>query len=923
MRAALRSFFLVLLMAGAVAPFSVVAQEQTADEALTTAFAAYNAGRYDEAAAGFEKFIADFGESTQGREAIVRIRHPLAMSLLQLRKFDAALGAIEEALTVTPPLPPDQRQTLLFYLGVCQMQADVPGEARATFEKFLREFPNAAQAQEALLLAGTTWLLQGEPIDAAKHFATIRDRLNPVNRGRAVVLELHALIEAEDTTAALALVVAEYPRMDEMLQIATFQTLALGLGSAFLEADEPRKAIQCLQRVWERDRLLKHQEKRLADLSDALAAVEAQPRSDPYQKFQLQQMIAKVRRELGNLKKIESFDAALRLRLASAFQSMGRNREAALILEAILREMPKDAVVEAASVNLVQCWSALERWPRAVETAQTFAQKFPDSAQLPLVRYLEGISLQREGAFDEAVAVFAAISKDSPDSDFAPRALFMEGFTQLLAERNPLAIAAFESFATTYPKHELADAAAYWRGMAFSFDGQHGETREVMDAYLADFPEGTYRGLAVFRRAYAAQAAKDYATSVPELEAYLADYPGHESNAEALLLLGDARMSEGEIERGIEAFLRIPPENTRFFEEGWFKTGKAYRLLEQPDDLRAHFERFVAERPDSPRVAEAIYWIGWTHRQAGEPEKARDGYWAAIDKLGNDPGKRAVEDLFPALAKLYSGPEEQAQYRARLRDLRERAKSENAETLLVRAYWAEARAEAKADPERARTLMTAAAARADVSTTNPMLLADFADALTGVGESERAEQMWRDLVKWNPRAPQRDRAFAALGRIERERGNEQAALAWFARFERETPASTGLGDVLLAKAELLDARGTSEEARAALERLLASEAATGQQKAEALYRIGDSHLRAGRADLAVPYFQRIYIMHGRWQEWVARAYLRSGEAFEELNNPDAARKTYSELAALEALADFPESARAKERLQALGGGEEL
>ena len=91
------------------------------------------------------------------------------------------------------------------------------------------------------------------------------------------------------------------------------------------------------------------------------------------------------------------------------------------------------------------------------------------------------------------------------------------------------------------------------------------------------------------------------------------------------------------------------------------------------------------------------------------------------------------------------------------------------------------------------------------------------------------------------------------------------------------------------------------------------------EQAEALYRAGESHMADGKPDLAVPYFQRIYVMHGRWGEWVAKAYLRSGEAFEKLNDTASARRTYQELAAKEDLASFPESQLARDRLQALGG----
>jgi hypothetical protein len=60
-------------------------------------------------------------------------------------------------------------------------------------------------------------------------------------------------------------------------------------------------------------------------------------------------------------------------------------------------------------------------------------------------------------------------------------------------------------------------------------------------------------------------------------------------------------------------------------------------------------------------------------------------------------------------------------------------------------------------------------------------------------------------------------------------------------------------------------------------------------------------------------------MYGRWRDWVAKAYYRSGEAFEELKDDLAARRTYQELTSSEDLAGFQETALARERLKALGG----
>jgi TolA-binding protein len=905
----------------------------TAEELSVNASQLYAAGKYAEAAAKYQAFIAAYGKAKEAQAAVRLMRYPLAMSLLQLQKFPEARQAIAEALANDPPIAQQEKQELTFWKGVCEMQDKDYEDARNSLEQFIALFPPGSERNpnyvaqfpaihkipEARLLLGTSFLLDEKYQEAAPFFAGIKPGLAPVDRGRASVLELYALLEANEDDKAMALVAEEYPRMGELLQVVTFQTLALELGSRFLEKKDLRKAIVILQRIWSADRLMRHQESRLADLTAKLQAAEANPTGDPYRKFQIGQMIAKVRREIDNFKKIDNFDSALRFRLALAYQGMKRYRESALIMEAMLNELPPDPVVESASMNLIQSWNQIERWPKAIEAAQTFVAKFPKSPSVPLALYLQGIAEQKDLRYNDAVETFAGIVKKHPKSEFAPRALFMEGFSLLLAERNKEAISVFEEFPKAFPKHEMRESAAYWRGMGYSLDKQFARSREVMDEYLAKYPDGIHQGDAAFRKAYCAQQLEDYTTSIKELYTFLRKNAGHENIAEARVLLGDALMNEGRMDEGIAAFAGIPQTEPRFYEEGVFKVGKAYKLMEEYGKLRDHMTEFILANPRSPRVAEAIYHVGWVWRQEGDIAKARNVYWDAMGEYGNDAEIRSVDDLFPALGKLYKGPEETAQYLARLRDLHEEAVAGRKTTLAMRALWAQAFALRKSDPARSQQLLLEAAPLANVQTTNPQLLADFAGALMAAGREKEGEQMWRDLVKWNPRAPQKDRAFAALGMREMERGNEKAALGYFDRFERETMGSVIFGKTLLAKARLLDERGLYPDARKTLEAVLANASSSGQEKAEALFRIGELHMREGKPQLAVPYFQRIYVMHGRWRDWVARAYLRSGEAFEKLNDDLSARRTYQELSEKEELADFQETAKARKRLDALGG----
>jgi len=909
-------------------------QGLTAEELAVNADHLYVAGKYAEALALYRKFIESFGEAKEAQAAIRMMRYPIAMCLFHLKKLPEAVEAIDEALKTEPPLDTSVQQELWFWKGVCLLQDD-PEQARAALEKFLtmfpptaerdfsyiRQFPATEKIPEAKLMIGATYFGQEKFAEGAAYLAKIKPGLIPVNRGRATVLELRCLVEAQDYDSALKLAMQEYPNMGDLVQLITFQTLVLQLGSLYLEKGDYRAAIICLQRIWDSDRLLKHQRASLEDLESRLAAAQANPKGDPYVGFLLNQLIGGVKREIKNFEKIPNFDSALRMRLAYAFQKMERYRECALVLEAMLRDMPPDPVVESASVNVVQCWSVIEDWRKAVEAAQLFVDKFPDSPSVPFVLYLEAGALEKLFHFDASIICYDDILKKYPKSEYAPRALFMQGFTCLLAERYKEGIADFERFQQQYPQHEMADAAAYWHGMGFSLDKQYARCRTVMDEYLAQRKDGAYRAGAAYRKAYCAQQLEDYQTSIRELKAYLKAYPKDtENNAEAKMLLGDALMDQGQVEEGIAVLNSIPGTiaDRGLYEEAVFKIGKAYKLLEEYDKFREHNRVFAENNPHSMRVAEAIYNVGWVYRQEGKTDEAKKIYWDAIDRYGNDPEVFSVDELFPALAKLYKADADES-YLARLRDLKQDADAAGKKTLAMRALWAQAQFLKKSDPQRANQLLLDAATRADVSKTNPLLLADFATALIDSGKEKEGEQMWHDLVKWNPRAPQKDRALAAMGFMEMKMGNEKRALDYFDRFEKETLGSFLFGKVMLAKAELFTLRGQPDDARKALDSLLANKYATGQDKAQALYRIGELYMKQDQPKLAIPYYQRVYVMYGRWSDWVAKSYLRSGEAFEKISDRDAARRTYQEMVENATLAPLPEYSSARQRLDALGG----
>lgn len=927
--AAIFCFSLAVLTARVLAAEEAAAppaEAGTARDIIFRADAAYNNKRYQEALAGYEKFVGDFGSSSEAQPFMAHVRYNLVASLMQLQKYDDAIEAVDEAAKIKD-MGERQKEDLLFWRAIALLQSESFEEAVKVLVEFRQTYPASERRRDAELLNGTALMAGGQRAEALKFFSDIRKVKGHPHAGRATVLELHCLIEESKDKEALDLLAETGPDMDlKINQLATFQTLALSLGGKFLDEGKPREAIRALQNIWPRERLIAHQQRKLDEIKQRLAALESSQKPDIFARTHQKQMLREVEKELANLEKIPSFDASVRFRLATAFHAQDRYRECAMLLDDMLRQMQPDAVVEKASMSALQSWMAIERYDKAIEASQVFEEHFPSSKSLPLVFYLRGTAQQKADKYDDAIATFLALREKFPESEQAPRAFFMTGFTQLLAEQNEESAETFRQFQEKYPKHELAEPANYWRGSALAFAKKFPEAREVLGAHAEKFPQGNLRAPAAFRQAYCAQSMKDYALAETELKDYLKKFPQGEENAEARLLLGDALLTQAKSDEGKEVYASITPESGRFHEDAQFKLAKVLKLEEKYGELRDLMRKYMDAHPRSPRAAEALLQIGQSYRKEEQPEKAVEAYWKAIGEWGNDPAAAAVEEMVLALDRYYKGESEKRDYHARLRALREKAAGENQDVLAVRCVWALARSVKKLDPALSGALLREAAALAKPEQTSPLILADCAEALlagsaenAGSPESAerraRAAQLYRDLLKWYPRATQKDKALASLAKVALDAGDTAGAMQYYDRLERDTPWSSLMGEVLTTRAGIELEAGNNDKAVEAYTRLLAAENVPSKLKAQALLALGEIEMARQRPQMAVPYYQRIYVLYGKYRETVAQAYLRSGEAFEQLKDTEAARKTYEELANSEDLGSLPQAQTAREKLK--------
>ncbi len=898
----------------------------TASGLITQGRTAFDAQDFTKAEKLLDQLVADYGANPDVAPYVDEIRPLLAMCKVKRGVFDEAITLIDQSLK-NAKLPALVHEELSFWRGICLLRTeDVP----AAQEQFGSYYANPAHDRtrrfESFLLFGTGYIQLEDYPGAADFFAAQIPKLPPDQKevaGRARVLLLHSLIEADRSAEALDLVRSSFKELSGMTQVVSFQLLTLQLGADFLEAEKWYDAIACLNRLWPRARLLEHQHARQAEWQARRDLLKKEGAKREALVFQIEGILTRISRELEQFEKIESYDAARQLRLAQAFMGLQRWREAGALLESAVEELPPDPLLQSAAQTELASWQQIPRWDKVLAATLRYPERFQpeeDAAELPALRLARAEALHGLQRTEEAEREYGGLAEDFPDHKLAARAFFMGGICQMELDRPEAAVVTFQKLRERFPKSPLRADALYWEGMALTFQKQWLDARAILATYLKKHPTGANVSDAVFERARCLHNQFQHEAAARELADFLKEHPEHPRTAEATLLLGESQMANGDMDAGLKTLAKVPESEPRLYEEAWFKMGEGLRRLDRPAAERDHFASFVTSRPRSLRLAEAVLHQGRAAAKAGDPEAARTLYWATLEKLGNEPANQGVEDLLLATRRLYPGGDGIVRLLEKLDALHRTARAAGQKTMAVRALWARGHLLRESSPDQARVVFMQLGDILDPALHHPRILADCADARREAGAPRTARDLYEALRKWHPRALEKERSSYGLGMISLTEGKKEEALLWFERCGLEAVAGPAGGDARIEQALLLREQAKLEDAMDLLERVTTSRLALHRQKARALLELGRCALLRKDMAAASRHFERCYLSGAKFKEYAGPAWLEHGQALEAQKKPEAAIPVYQALLARRDYAALPATTAARERLKILTGG---
>jgi TolA-binding protein len=168
------------------------------------------------------------------------------------------------------------------------------------------------------------------------------------------------------------------------------------------------------------------------------------------------------------------------------------------------------------------------------------------------------------------------------------------------------------------------------------------------------------------------------------------------------------------------------------------------------------------------------------------------------------------------------------------------------------------------------------------------------------------------MIKDHPKNAQLSVALLRLGEVQAEQGKYDASAQTYSTFLQKFPKDQFAPRAHFGIGWSLENRKQYEQARAEYKKAIA--ATNGETAARAQFQIGETFLGEGKFDLALPALLAVEDVYA-YPKWSARALFESGRVFEELKQPDQAKKQYQQIATK--YKDAPEAKLAEERLKAL------
>ena len=530
--------------------------------------------------------------------------------------------------------------------------------------------------------------------------------------------------------------------------------------------------------------------------------------------------------------------------LGLAFFHLKAYQEAAGRMEEVLKRFPKEEFAPQATLRLAQCYEALEKTDKALQTYERLEKTFGKELGVE-ARMGRGQALFRKGELEKAIPIFLTVARDSPEHALADTARYNAGCALFNVGKYGEALPLFE--ALVKGKGKQAAPSLYWQGMCLLKLDRAADAMAPLTAAAA----GADAARAYFAQGDAHLALKDPAKAQKAYETVADKFPKDDIADEALQaaaavaaergaydeaarlgqrlvtaypnspLAGEGRFLAAEAlyrkedyagaAAGFKALLDKPPktvgQDVLLYKLAWC----AYRQKDSKNALDL-FQRLAREQPKSTLAGESLLMAGKIETAAGRHKEARALYEQSFKSYPDSP---AAEKAFYARGLAEFSMQDWKTAAASLGEfLKARPKSE----LVPNAWFYLGESQfALKDFDAAQAAYRACMKAAPAGETVPQALHGLAWCQKEKKQLDVAAATFEQLAAKHPKSKLAAEGLYWAGRCRMGLGKTAEARALLARVAAATGAETVAGDAAYYTANCLLTEKSYDKAIAAYE----------------------------------------------------------------------------------------------------------
>jgi TolA-binding protein len=480
-----------------------------------------------------------------------------AIQLYNQRLYADALTAFE---AYRAQYPNHAQASQALYLGAKSALARNQDEtAIRLFGALQRTYPSHPHAPEAQLSLAQYFLERGQTETARNQLQTIvDDPSSPTQAARALYLFGQSERDRGNLDAALRYfrrVKSEYAGTN----VAPAAFYAVAATQVRLERyDAAAAAFEDLGTQFPNSPYAQN-------LGTALAEVY-------YRLDQFEQAATELRDRLPQLEN-EKRARALFL-LAESYNQLRNGEEAVVHYRRVIDEHPNTPYVGPARYGLAWHYFQIEEYRQAADRFSR-ARRGQSGRLAERATYYEAVSRAALGETDRAVELYQTAANQQPDSRLAAEALYEAGLLRYQQNEYGSAAAFFRALIRDHPNAARIGDAHYWLGNAYRVDDR-------LDRALKSYSKAVEEGAASdsllievrFQKAWAQYEDERYTAAAPAFMSVADAYPESPRGREALFWGGDSFYQQGDLGRARQLFRRYLDENPN----GQHANGARYAL---------------------------------------------------------------------------------------------------------------------------------------------------------------------------------------------------------------------------------------------------------------------------------------------------------------------------------------------------------